>query len=140
MKADFIVRLILTVIVLGGWNHCILEDAMALAGKALIGLEAPAHLPNHPGASTEHQHDGHPDTHRHGQPHSTALVPAAKNLLSLSQLSSLSLYVRPLLVATIPLAYSDLTVASIPYVQQPDRSSNCTVSMLIAAPQAPPTA
>lgn len=68
----------MAVLVLGAANHCAFEELLVNLRQAIFGLEVPQHLPNHPGATEEHQHENSSESHQHGQAHSILALTSGK--------------------------------------------------------------
>ena len=131
---------LLALLFLGSSNHCVVEELFVSLGTGLFSLEAPSHLPNHPGSHSQHKHHSDSESHSHGQPHPILIFNTAKDAVDFDSFPGVWL---PLTLLSIFVLHSKIDWKSKKVFlshganDPPDctiRSINC----LTAAPQAPP--
>lgn len=72
----FIFKILVSVCIFVGSNHCVFEEAFSLFISFATTTEKISHLPNHVGANFPHKHQesSSDESHSHGQPHPMFLL------------------------------------------------------------------
>ncbi len=73
---QFLFRILVSVSIFIGSNHCVFEEALSSFICFATKTEKISHLPNHVGSNSPHRHQGSnsEESHSHGQPHPMFLL------------------------------------------------------------------